>query len=130
MWATGEDAVLEEAEIQHQIYTVMKKFMHESGLKKTPGIKPKDTNFNLWKQFSKAYHNNKTGNWTLPFRCPLRNRLGCGCQAQVKLVTCADYSRLEFSGMHDENSHAEDKSKNLKQNQIIVIHESVLAASS
>jgi hypothetical protein len=30
-WVTGDDAVLVEAEIQHEIYTEMKKFMHASG---------------------------------------------------------------------------------------------------
>ncbi len=30
-WVTGEDAVLEEAEIQHEIYTEMKKFVHARG---------------------------------------------------------------------------------------------------
>jgi hypothetical protein len=38
-WVTGGDAVLEETEIQHEIYTEMKKFMHASGLKKTLGHK-------------------------------------------------------------------------------------------
>ncbi len=38
-WVAGEDAVLEETEIQHEFYTEMKKFMHASGLKKTPGHK-------------------------------------------------------------------------------------------
>jgi len=125
-WVTGPEAVLEDTEIQHEIYTEMKKFMHASGLKKTPGHKPKETDIHLWKQYSKAYRNNRTGDWTRPFRCPLRNR--CGCQAQVKHITGDNFIRLEFSGTHDENSHAEDKSKKLKHNQIVVIHESVLAA--
>jgi hypothetical protein len=30
---------MEETEIQHEIHTEMKKFMHASGLKKTPGHK-------------------------------------------------------------------------------------------
>jgi hypothetical protein len=34
-WVTGEYTVLEEAEIQHEIYTEMKKNMDASGLKKT-----------------------------------------------------------------------------------------------
>ena len=47
-WVTGEDAVLEEAKIQHEIYTEMKKFMHASGLKKTRGHKQKETDIHLW----------------------------------------------------------------------------------
>ena len=93
-WIIGEDAVLEDTESQHEIYTEMKKFMHASGLKKTPGHKPKETDIHLWKQYSKAYRNNRTGDWTRPFRCPLRNR--CGCQAQVKLITGDNFIRLEY----------------------------------
>ncbi len=44
----------------------------------------------------------------------------------MKLIT--GDKLLKFCGTHDENSHAEDKSKKLKHNQIFVIHESVLAA--
>ena len=58
-WVTGEDAVLEEAENQHEIYTEMKKLMHASGLKKTPGHKQKETDIHLWKQYSKAYRNDR-----------------------------------------------------------------------
>jgi hypothetical protein len=39
-WATGEDAVLEDAEIEHEIYSEDKKIKHASGLKKTPCHKP------------------------------------------------------------------------------------------
>ncbi len=59
---------MEDTKIQHEIYTEMKKFMHASGLKKTPGHKPKETDIHLWKQYSKAYRNNRTGDWTRPFR--------------------------------------------------------------
>ncbi len=46
-WATGPHALLEDAEIQHEIYTEMKKYMHASGLKKTPGHKTKETDMHL-----------------------------------------------------------------------------------
>ena len=35
-WTTGPQAKLEDREIEHQIYTEMKDYMHVSGLKKTP----------------------------------------------------------------------------------------------
>jgi hypothetical protein len=95
-WVTGEDAILEDTEIQHEVYTEMKKFMHVSGLKKTPCHKQKETDIHLWKQYSKAYRNYKTCDWTRPFQCPLHNR--CGCQAQVKLITCDNFIWLEFCG--------------------------------
>ncbi len=111
-WVTREDAVSKEDEIQHETYTEMKKCMHAGGLKKTPCHKPKETDIHLWKQYSKAYCNNKTGEWTRPFRYPLRNL--CECQAQVKLITGHNFIRPEFCGTHDENSHPEDKSKKIK----------------
>ena len=122
-----EHALLEDAEIQHQIYTEMKKFIYASGLKNTPGHKAKDTDIHLWKQYSKDCHNKKTNEWTRPFRCPLHYQ--CGCQAQVKLITGQDCNRLEFCGMHDEHSHANEKSKKLSHDQIILIlYESVVIA--
>ena len=51
-WATGPHALLEDAEIQHEIYTEMKKYMHASSLKRTPGHKTKETDIHLWKQYS------------------------------------------------------------------------------
>jgi hypothetical protein len=97
-------AILEEVKIQNEIYTEMRKFIRISSLKKTPGHKPKDMDIHLWKLYPKAYCNNKTGDWTQPIRCPLRNR--CCCPAHLTLISCADYIRLEFSCTHDENSHA------------------------
>jgi hypothetical protein len=65
--------VLEDAEIQHEIYPEMKKFMHPSGLKKTPGNKLKATDIHIWKQYSKAYSNNKACELTRPFQCQVCN---------------------------------------------------------
>ncbi len=109
-WATGQHALLEDAEINHEIYTEMKKYMHASGLKKTPGHKTKETDMYLWKQYSKEYQHKRTGEWIRPFRCPMHYR--CDCHAQVKLITGPGYKRLEFCGTHDEHSHANEKSKN------------------
>ena len=46
-------SLLDDAVIEHEIYTEMKLFMHASGLKKTPGHKAKETDIHLWKQYSK-----------------------------------------------------------------------------
>ena len=35
-WTTGEDSILEPAQINHDIYTPMKKFMRDSRLMKAP----------------------------------------------------------------------------------------------
>ena len=104
----------------------MKKFMHVSGLKKTPGHNAKETDIHLRKQYSKEYHNKRSNEWTRPFRYPMHYR--CGCQAQVKLITGPDYKRLQYFGSLDEHSHANEKSKKLKHNQIVLIHESVVIA--
>ncbi len=84
-WATGPHSLLKDAEIEHEIYTEMKKYMHVNGLKKTPGHKPKETDIHLWKQHSKECQNKRTGEWIRPFRCPMHYR--CDCHAQVKLIT-------------------------------------------
>ncbi len=96
---------MEDAKIQNEIYTEMKR-MQASGLKKTPSHKQKETDIHLWMQYSKAYHNNKTGEWTRPFRDLLHNQ--CGCQAQAKLITLQDYILLEFCVTHNETSHTGD----------------------
>jgi hypothetical protein len=49
----------------------------------------------------------------------------CDCHAQVKLITGPDYIRLEFCCTHDKHSNANEKSKKLKHNQIVLIHEAV-----
>ena len=90
-WTTGPQAKLEDREIDHQIYTEMKNYMHASGLNKTPGHKEPD--IHLWKQYSKEYYNKKADERIRPFRCPMHYR--CGCQAQVKLITGEDYKWLE-----------------------------------
>ena len=123
-WTIGPHAKLEGKQIEHEIYTEMKLFMHASGLKKTPGHRQKDTDIHLWKQDSKEYYNKRTGEWTRPFRCPMNYR--CGCQALVKLITREDYKRLEFFGTHDMQSHANERSKTLTHDQIVLIHDAVV----
>ena len=56
-WTTSPQAKLEDREIDHRIYTEMKNYMHASGLKKTPGHKPKATDIHLWKQCTREYYN-------------------------------------------------------------------------
>ena len=110
-WPTGQQALLEDAEIEYEIYTEMKKFIHASGLKKTARHKAKETDIHLWKQYSKEYHNKRTNEWTRSFRCPMNYR--CGCQAQVKPITGPDYKRLKFTETHDAQSHAKEICKKL-----------------
>ena len=46
----------------------------------------------------------------------------------MKLITGPDCKRLEFFGTHDEQSHANEKSKKLTHAQIVVIHDAVVIA--
>ena len=49
-WSTSADSVKEPAEINHEIHTLMKKFMQQSRLMKAPGHKELPTDIGLWKQ--------------------------------------------------------------------------------
>ena len=55
-WATGQDSVLEPAEIEHEICTLMKKFMQGSRLMQTPAHEQLPTDKALWKQQRAEYH--------------------------------------------------------------------------
>ncbi len=48
-WKTGSDSVLEPAQIDHEIYTLMKKFMQQSRLMKAPEHKQNAADVGLWK---------------------------------------------------------------------------------
>ena len=125
-WTTCPQAELEDREIEHQIYTEMKEYMHASGLKKTPGHRPKETDIHLWKQYTKAYYNKRTNEWVRSFRCPMHCRFFC--DAPVRLNTGYNYKRLEFAKTHDLQSHVNERSKSLSHDQIVLIHDAVVIA--
>ncbi len=56
-WKAGPDSVLEPAQIDHAIYTLMKKSMQQSRLMKAPGHKQLDTDVGLWKLQHTEYYN-------------------------------------------------------------------------
>jgi hypothetical protein len=56
-WSTGPDSLLEPAQINHEIYTLMEKFMQQSRLMKAAGHKQLDTYVGLWKQHHAEYNN-------------------------------------------------------------------------
>ena len=62
------------------------------------------------------------------YRCSMRNR--CGCQISLQVVTCPDFIELQHHGLHDKNSHDNDKSKTLTYNQIVSVVEAVKTAPS
>ncbi len=49
----------------------MKKYMHASGLKKTPGHKTKETDIHLWKQYSNEYQNKANGSGLSDVPCTI-----------------------------------------------------------
>ena len=72
-WSTGEDSLLEDAEIEHEIYALMKKLM-QSPLIEAPGHRENETDIALWKQYCIAYYNSRTDEWVRCFRCPMNYR--------------------------------------------------------
>ena len=59
-WSTGADSILEPAQVNHEIYTFMKKFMQQSRLMKAQRHKELPTDVGLWKQQRAEYLNSRT----------------------------------------------------------------------
>ena len=49
--------------MNHEIYTLMKKFMQQSRLMKAPGNKELPTDVGLWKQHRAEYYNSQNDEW-------------------------------------------------------------------
>ena len=112
--STRKDSMLEPAQISHEIYTLMKKFMQQSRLMKAQGHRELPTDLGLWKRrHRKEYSNSRTDEleWIRVMTCPMKYR--CKCRVQVRSIAGKDYKRLEFLGTYDENSHSTDHSKTL-----------------
>jgi hypothetical protein len=62
-WPTCADCVLEPAQISHEIYTLVKKFMHWSRLMQVPYHRKNPTDSGLWNQHCTEYYNSKTDEW-------------------------------------------------------------------
>ena len=106
-WPTVADSILEPAQVNHEIYTLMKKFMQQSRLMQAPVHRELPTDIGLWKQHSAEYYNSRTEEWIRVTKCPLIYH--CKCRAQVRIIAGKDYKLLESFGIHDENSHAVDR---------------------
>ncbi len=57
-WKTCPDSLLEPAQINHEMYTLMKKCMQQSCLMKAPGHEELPTDVGLWKQQRAEYYYN------------------------------------------------------------------------
>ena len=106
-WSTFADSVMEPAQVNHEIYMLMEKFMQQSRLMKALEHKALPTDIGLWKQHHTEYYNSRTEKWIRVMKCRIKYR--CTCPAQVRIIAGIDYKLLEFFGTHDENSHAVDR---------------------
>ena len=79
----------------------------------------------LWKH-NKYYTSARGAGQHNLWVCPLQNR--CNCFAQVRMNTIGNLVTLEISSMHTEASHANDKSKFLKHQQIQALKHAVQLA--
>ncbi len=97
LWKTGSDSVLKPAQIDHEIYALMKKFMQQSRLMKAPGLghKQLDTYVGLWKLQRAKNYNSRTDEWTRVYQCPMSDR--CKCNALVRIFASKDYKLLQFN---------------------------------
>jgi hypothetical protein len=113
-WVTGEQAEMDQDDIDRDLFELAREWMEVSKLKKLPGLArhvAKETNVALCKQF-REYPKQKDAILVRLFRCPLRHQ--CGFLAEIRNMDGADCMQLDRCGEHNANSHDEDKSKYLK----------------
>ena len=89
----------EAAQINNEIYTLVKKFMQQSHLMKAGGHKELPTDVGPWKQQRAEYFNSRIDEWIRVMKCPMTYR--CRCQAKVRIIVEKNYKRLKFYGTHD-----------------------------
>jgi hypothetical protein len=123
-WVTGEKALQSDAQIRAELEEEMYRHMELSGQRKFFGHRTLDTDLGSWKLGRS--HTNKYHIVFDVYRCPLRNR--CDCQCSMRVVTGPDYIELQRCGLHDKNSHDNDKSKTLKYAEIVSVIEAVKTA--
>jgi hypothetical protein len=87
--------------------------MTDSRFFKPPGHHEKPNDIHIWKQFCQPYFNSRTDEWIRPFRCAMAQ--SCDCKAQVRICTGDNYQLLEFTGDHNEHSHANDKEQETQE---------------
>ena len=123
-WVTGEEAEMEEEDIEDEMFTLARDFMSASLLRKLPGHKSKETDHYLWKQY-RCYTTRKGVQIRL-LRCPMRHR--CGCKAGIRIMEGTGFKQLDRIGEHNADSHKQDKSKYLKHEQIVAVADAVTIA--
>ena len=94
---------------------------------KLPWHKGVSTDLHLWKKAGRD-HTTRAGIIYTIYRCPMRHQ--CDCKCTIRVGRGVGSLTLERFGLHDMKSHATDKSKYLKYNQIISLSEAAVTAQN
>jgi hypothetical protein len=101
-WVTGEQAEMDQDDIDRELFELAREWMEVSKLKKLPGHVAKETDVSLWKQF-RDWTKKKGAVRIRAFRCPLKHRTGCN--AGIRIQYGPDWMQLDRCGEHNANSH-------------------------
>ncbi len=107
---------MDDEDIENQLFEEARKLMQLSRLKKLPCQKGLSTDLHLWKKAG-GDHTARAGITYTIYRCPMRHQ--CDCKCTIRVGRGVGSLTLECFGLHDMKSHATDKSKYLKYDQII-----------
>jgi hypothetical protein len=94
----GEQAEMDQDDIDRDLFELAREWMEVSKLKKLPGHVAKENDFSLWKQYGDRI-NKKSGVRIRAFRCPLKHRTGCG--AGTRIQNGPDWMQLDRCGEHN-----------------------------
>jgi hypothetical protein len=124
-WVTGELAEMDEEGIENELLVEAHELMQISRLKKLSGHKGLETELHLWKRAG-GDHATRAGITYTIYLCPMSHQ--CDCNCTIRVGRGVGSLTLELFGIHDMKSHATDKSKYLKYDQIISLSEAAVTA--
>jgi hypothetical protein len=75
-WVTGEQAEMDQDDIDRELFELAREWMEVSKFKKLPGDVSKETDVSLWKQYGDRVKK-KSGVSIRAFGCPLKHQTGC-----------------------------------------------------
>ena len=116
--------MLDHKAIEAELDEIMREHLELSGQKKFCGFRTLNTDLGGWK-FARTHTNKRSVKFDV-YRCPLRGRTGC--QISMRVVIGPDFVELQRCGLHDKNSHDNDRSKNLTHHQIVSVVEAAKTA--
>ena len=101
-WVTGEKAVMEEEDIQMEIFDLARAWINDSLLFKVPGQVEGEFDVALWKCF-RSYRTRSGSHSFRLFHCPMHYL--CNCNAGIRITTGPTYISLYKRGEHVATSH-------------------------